>query len=378
MVSMRAASSKHKNRRIFKAKMKKPSIILIVVCIILSCGRGIEKPETPINQSDKIFLELWEIFDDNYAFFELRGIDWKKEKEIFLGTNYVENDSMLFEGICSLLKQFDDTHINFESDSLNLYCNSGKVPDFLKEFPTNESFGLFLEARNNTLKQVGINQIVESDSKIFEYGKNEDEQWGYLRIKRFYGVGLEDMKKELDEIHQELGGVKNLIIDIRINPGGNDETALLCAGYFFEEKEIAFIKTVRNGKNHEDFSLPDTTHINPINSATISRTENIYLLTNGASGSSADVFALVMSYLPKTKIFGNNTEGIFSNMYRDTLSNGWRITLSNERYYSKKMKCYEKIGVPVDEVVNNRMEDVIKGVDLPIKKVIEKKPATNK
>ena len=146
------------------------------------------------------------------------------------------------------------------------------------------------------------------------------------------------------------------MIDIRVNPGGNDETALLCASYFFNQKEIAFIKKVRSGKGHEDFSKADTTYIIP-NRNIYADNQQLFLLTNGASGSSADVFALVMSYLPNLKIVGTNTEGIFSDMYRDTLSNGWRITLSNERYFSKDMKCYEQIGVPVDVQVENRKTD---------------------
>ena len=75
----------------------------------------------------------------------------------------------------------------------------------------------------------------------------------------------------------------------------------------------------------------------------------------------------------KRKILGTNTEGIFSDMYRDTLSNGWRITLSNERYFTKDMKCYEQIGVPVDVQVENRKTDTERGIDLIIDKITEKK-----
>lgn len=168
----------------------------------------------------------------------------------------------------------------------------------------------------------------------------------------------------------KIGRTENLLIDMRVNPGGNDETALFIASYFFKEKEIAFIKKVRNGPNYEDFSLPDTTYVFPKEGSPVD-IDKIYLLTNGASGSSADAFALVMSQLDEVTIVGTNTEGIFSNMYRDTLSNGWRITLSNERYYSKEMKCYESIGVPVDIRLENKSTDVMEGKDVLIDRIRE-------
>lgn len=349
-------------------------IVLFFVFIIpnlFSCKSGKEPSSTETNKTAQVFDELWQLFEEHYAFFELRNVDWEAEKELFLSSNHnIESDSILFEKLCDLLKKFDDTHINLESDSLNKYCNAGKMPDFYHEFPSNEAFGLFLKARDNTLQGIGINEVVESKSKIFQFGRSNNQDWGYLRIKRFYGASLEEIRLELDEIIKTLKKVKSLILDIRVNPGGNDETALLSAGYFFKENEIGFIKTVRNGKGYEDFSEPDTTYI-IANEEIQSESENIYLLTNRASGSSADVFALVMSYLPNVTIVGQNTEGIFSNMHRDTLSNSWRVTLSNERYFSKDMKCYEKIGVPVDIEANNKMEEVKKGIDKVIQVAVD-------
>lgn len=345
--------------------MTKMMGLLLIIVTICACKNRDQEAE-------RVFMELWEVFDRNYAFFELRGVDWNLEKEDFLNTcKSIESETALFEEICRLLKKFDDTHINLSSDRLNLYCNAGKTPVFLNEFPSNESFELFLKARNNTLKRIGIDTLSNTESKIFQHGASINQEWGYLRIKRFYGADLNTIKLELDEIYQVVNQTNNLILDVRVNPGGNDETALLCAGYFFNDQMVAFIKTTRNGSEHENFSPPDTTYIQP-NLKVRAQHENIFLLTNGASGSSADVFALVMSYLPKVTIIGKNTEGIFSDMHRDTLSNGWSFTLSNERYYSKDMICYEKIGVPVDEVVENRMKEVHKGVDLVIQRVIER------
>lgn len=354
-------------------------IIISIVTIIVSCDSGkMSSIKDDDNSSTSLFMEFWATFDKHYAFFDLRNIDWEAEKTIGLQkVSTITNDSLLFNEFCRILKRFGDSHINLESDVLKLSCNGGEMPDFYEEFPTNESFESFLNARNNSLKKIGIHQVMESESGQFQFGRDIKGAWGYLRIKRFYGQSLESTRAELNQILLKLKNVEKIICDIRVNPGGNDETALLCASYFFKQKGIAFIKKVRNGDGHEDFSQPDTTYITP-NTDNQCKNEEIFLLTNGASGSSADVFALVMSYLPNITIIGTNTEGIFSDMYRDTLSNGWRITLSNEKYFSKDMKCYEKIGIPVDIEVENRKKDVEKGIDLVIETIINELPAANK
>ena len=349
--------------------MTRSILYLFIFVLILSCQN--KEANNHESENKKVFLELWNAFDKNYAFFELRNVDWKKEKNLFLNTtNFNVKDSVFFDKMCNLLKKFGDTHINLESDSLKLYCNAGDTPEFFKNFPSNESFGQFIKARNSTLKKLKVDSLSTSKSGIFEYGISTSQRWGYLRIKRFYGAPLKEIQTELDEIDKKLQLAENKIVDIRVNPGGNDETALLCAGYDFHKKEIAFIKKVRNGNDYEDFSIPDTTYVYP---KTSFRREGkpIYLLTNRAAGSSADVYALTMSNLHNVKIIGTNTEGIFSDMHRMTLSNGWNLTLSNERYYSKEMKCYEGIGVPVDEKALNTMEDALKEIDMVIEKVIE-------
>ena len=345
------------------------------IFILLSCNSESLKSSKDNQISTDLFIELWELFDENYAFFELRNVNWKAEKKKHLQKiATIQNDTLLFEEFCNLLKSFDDSHINLDSDELSLNCNGGELPDFYKEFPTNEAFTTFLDARDKSLKKIGINKVFDSESKLFQFGLDERGEWGFLRIKRFYGEELDKIRAELNDILGKLKDVENLIIDIRVNPGGNDETGLLCASYFFKEKEIAFIKKTRNGTDYEDFSEPDTTFVFPNKDLQVNN-QQIYLLTNGASGSSADVFALVMSYLPNLTIVGTNTEGIFSDMYRASLSNGWSITLSNERYFSKDMFCYEKIGIPVDIEVKNKKEDTDKGKDLVIDAVvnIEKK-----
>ena len=75
------------------------------------------------------------------------------------------------------------------------------------------------------------------------------------------------------------------------------------------------------------------------------------------------LFAMIMKALPHVKTVGENTLGIYSDMYGFELPNNWLVSLSHQRYYAADGKCYEGIGTPVDKKVLNTKEDLLRGED---------------
>ena len=67
---------------------------------------------------------------------------------------------------------------------------------------------------------------------------------------------------------------------------------------------------------------------------------------------------MIMKALPQTTIIGENSMGIYSNMYGFELPNKWQVSLSNEKYFSSKMISYESKGTPVDIHVGNTKQDL--------------------
>jgi carboxyl-terminal processing protease len=65
--------------------------------------------------------------------------------------------------------------------------------------------------------------------------------------------------------------------------------------------------------------------------------------------------AMIMKALPQVKIVGDNTLGIYSDMYGFELPNKWLALLSNQRYFNNKGICYEGLGTPVDVKVSTRL-----------------------
>lgn len=105
------------------------------------------------------------------------------------------------------------------------------------------------------------------------------------------------------------------------------------------------------------------------------------MLTNDKTVSAGDVFALIMRELPRTQLIGENTRGIYSDMYGFTLPNKWLISLSNQRYYDAKRVCYESTGTPVDVTVKNTRQDLGRKSDPVVMRALaelKKQPPTTR
>jgi carboxyl-terminal processing protease len=142
--------------------------------------------------------------------------------------------------------------------------------------------------------------------------------------------------------------------------GGNDEFAYEVADRFAEKKSIGMFKKNRKG-GYEDFGEAETWYLEPKGKPNFLKP--VIVLTNDKTVSAGDVFALIMKELPNVKIIGENTRGIYSDMYGFELPNKWLVSLSNQRYYNAKMICYEGSGTPVDITVKNTRQDLLKMTD---------------
>ena len=115
-------------------------------------------------------------------------------------------------------------------------------------------------------------------------------------------------------------------------------------------------KQTRNG-DYEEFSPLEKWYIRPQTNKGF--TKPVVLLTNDQTASAGDVFAMIMKALPQVNIIGENSLGIYSDMYGFELPNKWQVSLSNQRYYSSNMICYESKGTPVDIHVKNTKRDLL-------------------
>ena len=99
-------------------------------------------------------------------------------------------------------------------------------------------------------------------------------------------------------------------------------------------------------------------------------TKPIVILTSDFTASAAEVFIMLMKELPNVTLIGDETEGIFSDMYEFKLPNKWKVTLSHQQYFSKDKENYEGKGISPNFKILNTKADIQNQVDPVIQKAI--------
>lgn len=325
--------------------------------------------DTNLSLPELSFEVFWHTFEDHYAFFKLRGVDWISTYKNFRPkVNPETTDEELFQIFTAMVTPFNDDHINIGTPE-GKHFNVKKYSRFLEEFPTVEARNRFWQMVDHTLIEAGFTEMktagpLFNGEKLFQYSTSME--YGYLRFTRSFGTldySLEDMDivgAALDTIMKSFRDLKGLIVDVRLNIGGYDNIAYEIAGRFTDQKRLGHVKQSREG-GYEEFGAQDKWYIEP--KGEIKFLNPIMVLTNDQTASTGDVFALIMKELPHTTNIGENTTGIYSDMYEFELPNSWVVSLSNKRFLAADYICYEGIGSPVDILVQNTKEDLISMAD---------------
>jgi len=319
----------------------------------------------------KNFEELWLTFHNNYPFFELRNVDWKKQYDTFRPKVTSDtSDDEFYDILCQMLDPLNDGHVELRvkksKGQKKRFYTPEEPPRFYQEFSDDEIKKLF-KTTSKTLERNGFGRLEETDAWMLHYCKSS--AFGYIRI-----LELEDIKKRkltnaLNEITQDFNDLRGFIIDIRDCPGGDDDTAIQIINRFCDEKRVAFHRRTKTGPGDVDYSSLKTWHIEPEGDAQFTRP--VVLLTCDAVFSGGEAFALAIKELPHVTIMGDHTNGIFSYTLEKKLPNGWQYCLSYQKYFSADMICYEGKGVPVDIELLNTKADIKNGIDPLITRALE-------
>ena len=351
--------------------MKK--IIITFLVLTFCCSSFAQNPASPVkdsslSMSEKTFEVFWQTFEDNYAFFKLRNIDWKSTyKKYRSNVDSTTTDDSLFSILSQMVAPFYDDHINIIIPGKKQFTAEKPSP-FLQEFPEKSSRDSLWNAVNATLYNHGFETLQSvgpeyRGKKLFYYSKSNEH--GYIRIERCFvpDATTDDTKadsalagKIFDSVLAQMNSSKAIILDIRSNIGGNDEFAYAIAGRFVTKKTLGHSKQTRI-RGTDKFTALDRWYITPQTS--MPYIKPLIVLTNDQTASAGDVLAMILKARPQVSQIGENTLGIYSDMYGFELPNKWLVSLSNQKYFSSKMVCYEGKGTPVDIQVRNTKQDIL-------------------
>jgi CubicO group peptidase (beta-lactamase class C family) len=334
-------------------------------------------PDPQAFDPEFIFNHTWNALNDYYPFFELRGVDWVKQREIFRPmVNPATSQQELFSIISEMLSPLDDHHVGLlvDTDDLQQHFSPGRNSGWLASAlailryiqlngdmanPITPQYfpdGLSTIISNNYGVEAALNTstVINSEGSppILRWGKLAGNI-GYLQINSMEissdtdSISVDEQSQslisEMDAIIGELQDTQGMIIDVRFNSGGFDELAMLIAGYFTEQTSFVFSK---ENYNHGDPGVRHRYYLEP--SQNITYSNPVILITGPDTASAAEVFTLAMRTLPQVTVTGERTHGIHSDVLEFNLMEGWELNLSYQTYYSPDEQVYEYVGIPPD------------------------------
>ncbi len=301
-----------------------------------------------LSPPEQNFEKLWQDFEKDYAFFALRDVDWKELYEIYRPKiSSTTHDSTLYRYMTEMLSLFDDGHVRLDR------LKEDERPFVSAKQPSNRYYRIFNADERKEINEITKQTLFDNGCTGYKtIGRGaisycQSDEFGYLKITRFGGYGDINLEAALDSIMNTMQDKPMMLIDVRVNFGGQDYIAYQFADRFADKKRVGHLERQRNGPDYEDFTEYEITYLNPEEKKGF-RDKPVYIITNSAVFSAGEIFVLSLKGIPNVTVVGNNTKGMLSSMLERHLFNGWDYTLSNQRIYTRDTICYEKYGVPPD------------------------------
>jgi C-terminal processing protease CtpA/Prc len=316
-----------------------------------------------VRDPERNFEALWRTFYNRYPFFKLRNVDWKTQYHTYRPrVTPKTTEHQLFDIFRQMLDPLDDGHVELEAKlsghRKTRRFSPEKIPRFHREFSKRERKQLF-KTSEKTLVHHGFGKLTPTGAWMLLYCRSRE--FGYIRILELEGVKKRRLTAALDKIAHDFNALKGVIIDIRDNPGGEDDIAITIINRFCDRRRVAFHRKTKIGPGKNAFTPLQTRYLEP--QGDVRFTGPIVLLTCDSVFSGGEAFALAIKQLPHVTILGDHTNGIFSYQLEKKLPNGWKYYLSHQVYFSADMVCYEGRGVPVDVELFNNKSDLENGID---------------
>jgi hypothetical protein len=277
-----------------------------------------------------MFDQLWHETDLTYSMFAVKRVNWDSVGAVYRPRALAAQSDFAFARVLSdMLSSLHDRHVSLTPGRGAMPMAYQAPSDFLPL-----DFDSTLIERTYLTRRLSAAAVPHLDAGWLT------PTLGYIRIPNFVGSGWDG---ELDAALDSLQGARQLVVDLRCNPGGNYELALDLAGRFTEQSTAFGFVRIRNGPKHDDLTDPIAETLRPAGRRKFTGT--VYLLTNRRVYSSAENFALALHQLPNVSTVGDTTGGSSGRPVTRDLANGWTYELSTWIEYTNDHQVVEDHGV---------------------------------
>lgn len=308
-------------------------------------------------------------FEQNYAFFDLYGVDWQARVDANRSAIRPDmSDRDLFQMMAQMMAPLRDGHLELNGRdgrrNLTFEPNVGRTHRALTAAAEQngrsreDEIDAFHETfwKENVQERILQGEGEFAGNKRIQYGI-VDGDIGYITFVTLagYSRGKPDPDRDLrivnDVMEEALqgfqqAGVRAVIIDLSVNYGGFDFVSRAIAERFASERKYAYTKYAGDAEN------PIRTRV-MLNPSQGTRFEGpVYVMTSNITVSAGEILTMALRSLPNVTHVGEPTRGALSDVLDRTLPNGWELSLSNEVYLDSNGTAWEGRGIQPEREFN--------------------------
>ncbi len=311
--------------------------VLAALAASLACPDP--SPDPPASLEAQ-FDALWSDFDRTYPYFTIKGVDWAAARETYRPRAAAARSEDELAGVLvEMLGRLRDPHVALIDPQGN------RVPTWSRSFDPN------------------YDRTVWS-AYVSRWRFEQHGSWGFGWIGAVPYVWVDHWAQPLAgfaEAMESFRDAPGLVIDLRMNPGGNSLYALPLLQRIFDATRVMFYVQYRNGPGHDDFTPPEAAVLSP--GGAWQFTKPILLLVGPASASTSEDFTSAARELPHVTIAGATTGGATANPAERPLGGGWRYRVSQWFLTTPDGIVVEGNGIPPHVAIPTSPADFAAGGD---------------
>ncbi|MEQ9168435.1 MAG: S41 family peptidase [Fulvivirga sp.] len=317
---------------------------LIILLFLVSCQEQVD----PSNKL-AVYDELCTSIAKYSASIEARNVNWDSLTLAYrLSISNSLSEDEYFEIVGELLRNFKDPHVWLIAPKQSMYTID------------------YLNYERNFSKELILSQYIEQlatyNSSIFT--GMISGSIGYVFCANFKG-DVTATNRIFSDIIERFENTKGLIIDLRINDGGNVYNAQNLLNKLTQKRSLWH--TTQN-KTKNGLDRPYEWHIEPDNTSNYKN--KVVVLTGRYTVSAGERFVIGAKLLDHVTIVGDTTANTQGSVMGREMLNGWQYTFTFEKVLDAKGVNHAGVGIAPDCYIPSN-ETIIKNNDQAIERAIE-------
>jgi carboxyl-terminal processing protease len=178
---------------------------------------------------------------------------------------------------------------------------------------------------------------------------------GVLRVTQFNEQTFDNLRTAIDKLTGEIGAdkLKGFVVDLRNNPGGLLDQAIMVSDAFLDRGEIVSTRS-RNAEETQRFNAKV---------GDLAKGKPVVVLINGGSASASEIVAGALQDHKRAIVMGTRSFGKGSVQTIIPLGGNGAVRLTTARYYTPAGRSIQAKGIDPDREVLQDIPEELKGKD---------------